>query len=307
MCKSASEGGQRCVGHAAATLVAAEAKYDALAHTAKTAMDAGRPLPAGVHAKGLKAAFDLDDARARYASTPQGEADLTARMDRLTVNGKAPNAFGPDGETYSNYAEAITEGRRLRERSKAANEMVKSGIMTGKEAKADTKFPSEYATQRRTSQIKSAKLDDRNATTLAAAEAKHQPLLEAARALNNAGTPIPSDLAVRGLTAEYALADARATYATTPRGERNLTSRMKALKVNGKAPSQFTRNGEPSEYHQYAEAITDGRDRRRRATSTREAVKAGTMTEQEAAATNQYPSLIALSYREGKLNQAKNR
>ncbi|MGV8847613.1 hypothetical protein [Tessaracoccus sp.] len=145
MCRSSAEGGQRCAGHAAATLVAAETKYDTIAQSAiATLADAGQ-VPETVRVQCLKAKYKLADARAQYASTPTGSDDLSARADALILNGRpdrvvlAPR-FNPatarhDRIEYDNLRVAITRGQRMRNQAQEINHAVTTGTMTPQQAK----------------------------------------------------------------------------------------------------------------------------------------------------------------------------
>lgn len=75
MCRSAAEGGQRCASHAQARYEAAKEAYR-VAHLDYTQ---GREMRAAVHLDAFAAARQ---ARVEYASTPQGEAELTALAER---------------------------------------------------------------------------------------------------------------------------------------------------------------------------------------------------------------------------------
>jgi hypothetical protein len=171
MCQSQAQGGQRCHSHAAAALTAAESRYRKLrlekpnpsgantGHTASKAATFDEKLPWRI--SNLKATFDLADARARYASTPLGETDLTARMDALTRTLKTSVASDyadlPDYASQTSergaYAEAISSGRRLRDRARNVAEDVRSGTLSGRQAATLTAFPAEDVTAARQAQI----------------------------------------------------------------------------------------------------------------------------------------------------------
>ena len=143
MCNSQAAGGQRCHSHTAEALTVAETKYNTLAQAARDTTRAG--TPADDHAQLLRARYTLADARARYASTPQGETDLTARMHRLTRNGNPPSWLDPANDDYHAYAEALSEGQRLRARAKDVHDTVLAGQMTGEQAIQLTQYPSDHA------------------------------------------------------------------------------------------------------------------------------------------------------------------
>ncbi|MGV8847615.1 hypothetical protein [Tessaracoccus sp.] len=156
MCNSQAEGGQRCYSHTKTAMAAAETKYNTLVEEADTYTHAGQPVPADLRTKGMQAAYDREDALARYASTPKGAADLNARMAALLIDGKVPGPYGPTAgacEEYHDYAEALSDGARLRDRAKAARDGVRNGTMTAALAADLTRHPSYETVGRRLTKL----------------------------------------------------------------------------------------------------------------------------------------------------------
>jgi hypothetical protein len=116
MCKSKANGGQRCYSHALAKMTTVETKYRKTFTAAKAAEAAGSPKFEKLKAKSLALYAKLDDARAVYASTPKGEADLRAKM----VTAPSPNAFkAHDPHTLHDSMDldlVIHRGKQIRER-----------------------------------------------------------------------------------------------------------------------------------------------------------------------------------------------
>jgi hypothetical protein len=78
MCESLPQGGQRCYSNTVASLVSAEARCQGVPLEWADAAAVGIAGPGNLRARKLAAECDLFDDRVRHASTPQGEADLTA-------------------------------------------------------------------------------------------------------------------------------------------------------------------------------------------------------------------------------------
>ncbi|MGV8847612.1 hypothetical protein [Tessaracoccus sp.] len=93
MCKSAAEGGQRCHGHAATALAAATTKQEPLGRAVRAitteisgprdVSDGEVRIPHDLFVQERTARFAMEDALVRFASTPQGEAELQRRMHTL--------------------------------------------------------------------------------------------------------------------------------------------------------------------------------------------------------------------------------
>ena len=113
MCMSLEQGGQRCHSTTVASLASAEAKYQGVLQEWADAAAVGIARPENHRARKLEALYDLFDARVRHASTPQGEADLTVRLDQLARTGPS-HLMGTRGRDLSvidlcAFAEADTD------------------------------------------------------------------------------------------------------------------------------------------------------------------------------------------------------
>lgn len=134
MCMSLTQGDQRCHSYTVASLVSAEAKYQGVLQEWADAAAVGIARPDNHRARKLEAQYDLFDARVRHASTPQGAADLTARVLQLAQAGHyhllgtrgrdvgmTDYAFAEaEAEAEADYLEcieAIAEGVRMRKRN----------------------------------------------------------------------------------------------------------------------------------------------------------------------------------------------
>ena len=179
MCNSQAEGGQRCHSHAKTALTAAETKFNAIAAQTEAFAAAGRTIPDDLAAKALQAGYDLADARARYASTPQGEADLINRINTLTTGSKTPtvtSTSNPTVEAHA-YAEALSDGARLRDRAKAAHDGVRDGTMTPEQAADLTRHPNYETIGRRLSELSVYR--DRTPAGMTPLEARRATLAQA--------------------------------------------------------------------------------------------------------------------------------
>ena len=131
MCESLPQGGQRCFSNTVASLVSAEAKYRGVVQEWAEATAVGIARPDNLRARKLEAQYDLFDARVRHASTPEGEADLSARLEKL-AHTRPSDLLGARGRDlgvmdFCASAEvdtdslqciaAIAEGIRMRERN----------------------------------------------------------------------------------------------------------------------------------------------------------------------------------------------
>ena len=131
MCEISPQGGQGCYSNTVASLVSAEAKYQGVLQEWAEAAAVGLARPGNRRARKLEAQYDLFDARVRHVSTPQGEADLTARLDQLAHTGPSHLlrtrgrdlglidlcAFAEADTDYLQCIAAIAEGIRMRERN----------------------------------------------------------------------------------------------------------------------------------------------------------------------------------------------
>jgi len=105
MCESLPQGGQRCYSNTVASLVSAEARYQGVPPGWADAAVVGIAGPGNLRARKLAAECDLFDDRVRHASTPQGEADLTAcecepLSARRTLTPEVPS-LTPVGDAHS--------------------------------------------------------------------------------------------------------------------------------------------------------------------------------------------------------------
>lgn len=231
MCKARSEGGQRCSGHARDTLTAAESAYNDAATEA--ARHPSWRTPKKVTVALRKADGKLADARAQYASTPEGEADLRAQIAAL------PRFMTDEQrERRANLVEALTEGARLRARAAHIKEEVRAGRMTKEEATKAATYPSPQA--------KAFRADP--AFHKVSTRTMAQPYITGAKRLAELGaaeqalrakkaelaefTDLRGDSSiVRGeiAIAENNLFDARVHYASTPEGEAALRTELAAI------------------------------------------------------------------------------
>ena len=143
MCNSAAEGGQRCHAHTGIALAGAETRQRNATKAIDTFISDGQPVPPVLRAKELQAAYDLTDARARHASTPQGAADLDELMAHTLPGADDLSAANPNRTLLHAYAEALSEGKRIRYRASEAHAGVKTGTMTGNQAATLTQYPSQ--------------------------------------------------------------------------------------------------------------------------------------------------------------------
>lgn len=169
MCVSLTQGGQRCHSNTVASLVSAEAKYQGVLQEWADAADVGIARPDNHRATKLEAQYDLFDARVRHASTPQGEADLTARVHQLAHTGHPhlPGTRGRDvGMTDYAFAEAeaeaehlecieaIAEGIRMRERNQNIADLnLNNHRLTPQEAAELGRYPNAREQYRREATI----------------------------------------------------------------------------------------------------------------------------------------------------------
>lgn len=109
MCRSQAEGGQRCASHAKAKYLAAKEAYRV------AAMDymEGPETNGQVHVDAFNAARQ---ARVEYASTPQGEAELTALADR-TGNTEIRQDVAKGVDLRARNTEVLRHARRGAARS----------------------------------------------------------------------------------------------------------------------------------------------------------------------------------------------
>jgi len=96
MCKSQAQGGQRCAAHTRAALSAAEAAY------------AQSPTPARYD--------DVQEARAQYASTPEG---LGKAFDQAGIDPRFAQSAAQDPAVRAEWEAAFRRGSQIRERNLA--------------------------------------------------------------------------------------------------------------------------------------------------------------------------------------------
>lgn len=220
MCNARSEGGQRCTGHTHEALLTAEAKCAAASRAAGT-------HPTKKQSKDLRRAqLKQAEARAKYASTPEGQTELRERLTHLSAWRDG------DMQEMTDLHEALNEGQRLRRNSDHIRTEVRAGRMTKEAAVAAATYPTPQARALRASTIHLA-----STRTMALPQATGlDPLADlgaaeqAVRAKKAelpvlAGSPI-----VRGeiAIAENNLFDARVHYAATPEGESALRAELAA-------------------------------------------------------------------------------
>lgn len=154
---SLTQGDQRCHSDTVASLVSAEAKYQGVLQESADAAAVGIARPDNYRARKLEAQYDLFDARVRHASTPQGAADLTARVLQLAqadhyhllgTRGRdvgMPDYAFAEAEAEADYLEcieAIAEGIRMRKRNQSIADLnLNNHRLTPQEAAELGRYP----------------------------------------------------------------------------------------------------------------------------------------------------------------------
>lgn len=293
MCKARSEGGQRCTGHAREALLTAEAKHG-------QAATAAGAYPTKKQAKDLRRAnLKQAEARAQYASTPEGEADLRARLTNLSA------WRDNERQEMTDLHEAISEGQRLRRNSDHIRTEVRAGRMTKEAAIAAATYPTPQAKAYRASAMHLV-----TSRTMAQPQAKgRNPLADlgaaeqAVRAKKAelpvlAGSPI-----VRGeiAIAENNLFDARVHYAATPEGEKALRAELAAQPnpPTGRADADYRAARQiERDRRDLSEAIDEGVRYRALKRDLDEQVSLGLITDEQARERAMYPTEAVRYHRE---------
>lgn len=118
MCKSAANGGQRCISHATTRMLKALTRYE---NAQQAVDDAESPAEAARAQQRALTAFEkFDAARIDYASTPQGEEDLLNRLAAAQSGAEETSGWTPAGQRIDNPVDletAIIAGRMTRKRN----------------------------------------------------------------------------------------------------------------------------------------------------------------------------------------------
>lgn len=151
MCKSAAEGGQRCVSEATTRMVNAQSRYEKAQANADAA--AGKGMHEHFVRKAVAAFTKFETARIEYASTPQGEADLRNRLAAALNGTPATPGRTPDGLALDNPVDletAIISGRLMRQRNERTRQrFLASGGKPARRTRAHTTGATKKATTAR--------------------------------------------------------------------------------------------------------------------------------------------------------------